>query len=103
MMQLKPGFIRHPWSTERGDSMRADAVIQALSRTAHRGCGLHYEIYEYRLISELCALLDRLDSTDRKILADEAARQGFRLDDASVQESGLAYHHTLQEIQENSL
>lgn len=98
-MQLKPGFIRHPWSTERGDSMRADAVIQALSRTAHRGCGLHYEIYEYRLIRELCALLDRLDSTDRKTLADEAAQQGFRLDDASVQDSGQAYHNTLQEIQ----
>lgn len=79
--------------------MRADAVIQALSRTAHRGCGLLYEIYEYRLVSELCALLDRLDSTDRKTLADEASRQGFRLDDASVQESCLTYHHTLQEIQ----
>ena len=83
--------------------MRADAVIQEISRTAHRGCGLHYEIYHYRLVSELCALLDGLDSTDRKILADEAARQGFRLDDASVQNSRLAYHHTLQEIQESSL
>lgn len=102
-MPFRNGFIRHPWSTQRGDSMRADAVIQALSRTAHLGCGLHYEIYEYRLVSELRALLDGLDSTDRETLTAEAARQGVRLDDASVQESSLAYHHTLQEIQENSL
>ena len=102
-MAYQPGFIRHPWSTQRGDSMKADAVIRAVSRAAHHGCGLHYEIYAYRFVSELCALLDGLDSTDRKTLADEAARQGFRLDDVSAQESRLAYHNTLQEIQENTL
>lgn len=102
-MPFKRGFIAPPWPHVRGDSIRADAVIQEVSRTAHRGCGLYYEIYHYRLVSELRSLLDELDSADRKTLADEAARQGFRLDDASAQESRLAYHHTLQEIQESSL
>ncbi|CAI2031291.1 Uncharacterised protein [Serratia fonticola] len=99
-MICKPGFIRNPWTKQRGDSIQAAAVIREFSHAAHRGCGLHYEIYHYRLICELRALLEGLDSADRQTLTAEAARQGFQLDDASAHESGQAYRNTLKEIRE---
>lgn len=99
-MPCKPGFIRNPWTKQRGDSISAAAVIRDISRAAHRGCGLYYEIYHYRVICELRALLEGLDSADRQTLIAEAALQGFQLDDTSAHESSLAYHNTLQEIRE---
>lgn len=99
-MPFKNGFIAPPWPHVRGDSVRAECLIQRIEKEANRGCGLHYEIYHYRLIGELRALLEGLNSNDRQTLTAEAARQGFQLDDTSAHESSLAYHNTLQEIRE---
>ncbi|WP_217450151.1 hypothetical protein [Lelliottia aquatilis] len=99
-MICKPGFIRNPWTKQRGDSIKAAAVIREFSRAAHRGCGLYYEIYHHRLTCELRALLEGLNSDDRQTLTAEAARQGIQLDDASAYESAQEYHNILKEIRE---
>ena len=46
----KPGFIQHPWTHQRGDSMRAACVIEHIENESMHGCGLYYEIYHYRVI-----------------------------------------------------
>lgn len=46
------GFISDISSSHPFDVVRADVVISRLEVQAHAGCGLHYEIYESRLISK---------------------------------------------------
>lgn len=94
----KPGFIQHPWSHQRGDSLRAASVIQRIEKDAMRGCGLYYEIYHYRVITQLFQLLNKLNTTDQQLLITEAARRGFKLDKTSIEESRHSYQDTLAEI-----
>ncbi|WP_392431343.1 hypothetical protein ACF3VQ_12855 [Yersinia sp. HM-2024] len=94
----KPGFIQHPWSHQRGDTLRAASIIQRIEKGAMRGCGLYYEIYHYRVISQLLPLLCTLNATDRLTLIEEANRRGFNLDETSIEESRQSYQDTLIEI-----
>ena len=94
----KPGFIQHPWSHQRGDSICAASVIQRIEKEAMHGCGLYYEIYYYRVIRQLYRLLKTLNAVDRQTLINEAARRGFHLDRSSVDESRQSYQETLAEI-----
>lgn len=94
----KPGFIQHPWSHQRGDSLRAASIIQRVETEAMHGCGLYYEIYYYRVISQLLPLLCTLNATDRLTLIEEANRHGFKLNETSIEESRQSYHYTLTEI-----
>ncbi|HGY2281742.1 TPA: hypothetical protein ACNVB1_000603 [Citrobacter braakii] len=94
----KPGFIQHPWSHQRGDSLRASSVIQRIEKEAMRGCGLYYEIYHYHVITQLFQLLNKLNTTDQQLLITEAARRGFKIDKASIEESRQSYQDTLAEI-----
>lgn len=94
----KPGFIQHPWSHQRGDALRAASVIQRIEKEAMRGCGLYYEIYHYRVISQLLPLLSTLNITDRLTLTEEANRCGFKLDKTSIEENRQSYQDTLTEI-----
>lgn len=75
----KPGFIQHPWTRQRGDSMSAACVIEHIENEAMRGCGLYYEIYHYRVICRLLQLLQTLNATDRVTLTEEATRVALRL------------------------
>ncbi|HDK6220006.1 TPA: hypothetical protein M2P66_000075 [Klebsiella quasipneumoniae] len=93
-----PGFIQHPWTNQRGDSIRAASVIQRIEDEAMRGCGLYYEIYHYRVLNRLCRLLKNLIATDRQTLINEATRRGFNLDKSSLEESRRSYQDTLTEI-----
>lgn len=94
----KPGFIQHPWSHQRGDSLRAASIIQRVETEAMHGCGLYYEIYYYRVITQLFQLLNKLNTTDQQLLITEATRRGFKLDKTSIEESRQSYQDTLAEI-----
>jgi hypothetical protein len=94
----KPGFIQHPWSHQRGDTLRAASIIQRIEKEAMRGCGLYYEIYHYRVISQLLPLIISLNATDRLTLTEEANRCGFKLDKTSIEESRQSYQNILAEI-----
>ncbi|CAG74515.1 hypothetical plasmid protein [Pectobacterium atrosepticum SCRI1043] len=94
----KPGFIQHPWSHQRGDSLRTASVIQRIEKEAMRGCGLYYEIYHHCVISQLLLLLSTLSTTDRLTLTEEANRRGFNLDETSIEESRQSYQEILTEI-----
>ncbi|MGY6355425.1 hypothetical protein [Citrobacter amalonaticus] len=94
----KPGFIQHPRANQRGDYIRAACVIQRIENEAMIGCGLYYEIYHHRVMTQLCRLLNNLNSTDKQTLSNEAAKRGFRLDKSSLEESRRSYQETLTEI-----
>lgn len=44
------GFVRNIHSRNPFDVIRADVVLARMEIQANRGCGLHYEIYESRLL-----------------------------------------------------
>ncbi|MFK3708730.1 hypothetical protein ACI2JR_28125 [Klebsiella sp. NPDC088457] len=44
------GFIRNIHSRNPFDVIRADVVLARIEKQANRACGLHYEIYESRLL-----------------------------------------------------
>ena len=97
-MPFKNGFIAPPWSHVRGDSVRAECLIQRIEKEANRGCGLYYEIYEYRALEELNGMLANLSASDAATFQKVAASRGFSLDDSALKGAYLAYHKTLSEI-----
>lgn len=94
----KPGFIQHPWTNQRGDSLCADSVIQRIENDAMPGCGLYYEIYHYRVLCQILQLLENMNAADRIIFTHAADRHGFSLDEASIQDSRQSYLETLADI-----
>ncbi|ROS16500.1 hypothetical protein EDF82_1641 [Raoultella sp. BIGb0399] len=97
----KPGFIQHPWTEQRGDSVSATCVIKRIENEAIRGCGLYYEIYHYRVICQLLQLRETLNFTDRKTLTDEAKMHGFNLDESSIKESRQCYSGIIRDIHDS--
>ncbi|EKN5090170.1 hypothetical protein H4F35_04815 [Pectobacterium versatile] len=98
---MTPGFIQHPWTHQRGDSMSAACVIEHIENEAMHGCGLYYEIYHHRVICRLLQLLQTLNGTDRITLTEEANRRGFTLDETSIKESRQCYSNIIREIRES--
>lgn len=96
-----PGFIQHPWTHQRGDSMRAACIIEHIENEAMRGCGLYYEIYHYRVVCRLLQLLQTLKVTYRITLTEEANLRGFTLDETSIKESRQCYSDVIREIHES--
>ena len=95
---MKPGFISPPWAHTRGDSVSALSLINRAGKNAACGCGLHYEIYHYRVLDELQNVLTKLSGDDAAIFLEIAASQGFRLDASAINDAHQAYCVTLSEI-----
>ncbi|NQD63727.1 hypothetical protein HP459_20340 [Enterobacter sp. CM29] len=90
-MQVRKGYIRNPWSKEH-DGMHVSTVIQKIEIEAHRGCGMHYEIYQKRCNEALLEVITRLNDEDRNLLLIEASYRGHHIDEISLKESDIAYH-----------
>jgi len=92
------GFISDISSFHPFDVVRADVVISRLEVQAHAGCGLHYEIYESRLISSALDHLCRLPMKDRPVFIGAADRRGITLTWAQEERSQAAYRELMAEI-----
>jgi hypothetical protein len=92
------GFITDISSFHPFDVVRADVVISRLEVQAHAGCGLHYEIYESRLISSALDHLCRLPMKDRPVFIGAADRRGITLTWAQEERSQAAYSELMAEI-----
>lgn len=97
-MSLKPGFITPPWPHERGDSIKASCLIERFEKEAIAGCGLYFEIYEYRVRKELREIVDELSAEDAETLRLAASHHGHDIDDEAMDSCAREYQNTLQEI-----
>lgn len=97
-MPFKKGFIAPPWPHIRGDSVRAECLIQRIEKEANRGCGLYYEIYHYRALSKLYGVLVNLSAGDAATFRTVAASRGFSLDSGALYEAGREYQESLADI-----
>ncbi|ENP2802710.1 dpoa decarboxylase [Salmonella enterica] len=90
-------FIKNIHSKNQ-DRISVALVYDTLSKEAHRGCGLYYEIYENRLIDLLRDHLSELNETDANKLMRYAESQGTKIDDESWSESLEAERECRAEI-----
>lgn len=73
------GFVTNLTSRNPFDVIRADVVLARMEKQANSGCGLHYEIYESRLLAMAMGHLNALPLKDRPAFMGAEARRGIRL------------------------
>jgi len=73
------GFVRNIDSHIEFDVIRADVVLERMEKQANLGCGLHYEIYESRLLGMALNYLAELPLKDRPVFMGAAAKRGYTL------------------------
>lgn len=73
-------FIANIHSTHH-DRISVTCIYDSLSKKAHHGCGLYYEIYESRFIGLLRHHLSQLNESDAEKLRRYAESQGTKVDD----------------------
>ena len=73
-------FISNIHSTHH-DRISVICIYDSLSKEAHQGCGLYYEIYESRFIGLLRQHLSQLNESDAEKLRRYAESQGTIIDD----------------------
>nr|WP_241390462.1 hypothetical protein [Serratia proteamaculans]ULG15806.1 hypothetical protein 495p2_00054 [Serratia proteamaculans] len=86
------GFVRNLHSSHPFDVIRADVVLAQMEAQAHRGCGLHYEIYHSYLLDAALDYLAGLPLKDRLPFIGAAARRGIMLTFAEGDRAGDACH-----------
>ncbi|MEL1738922.1 dpoa decarboxylase [Klebsiella variicola] len=75
-------FIANIHSTHH-DRISVMCIYDSLSKEAHQGCGLYYEIYESQFIDLLRHHLSQLNESDAEKLRRYAESQGTKIDDES--------------------
>lgn len=73
------GFVRNIHSRNPFDVIRADVVLELIEKKAGRSCGLHYELYEARVLGDALDYLAALPLKDRPIFMGMAAKRGYLL------------------------
>jgi len=95
------GFIKNVESAHPFDVIRADVVLERMNAKAHFGCGLHYEIYQYNLISSAMKYLERLPERDRPTFEKAAENIGLKLTEAELEQCANAYCDLTNELFED--
>ncbi|EAT8439393.1 dpoa decarboxylase [Salmonella enterica] len=96
-MRKKDLFIRNIHSRNQ-DRISIAMVSDTLSKEAHRGCGLYYEIYASRLIDLFRAHLSELNEADANKLMRYAESKGTKIDDTTWSEALEAERECRAEI-----
>ncbi|AHE43765.1 hypothetical protein [Klebsiella pneumoniae] len=96
-MRKKDLFIRNIHSRNQ-DRISITMVYDTLSKEAHRGCGLYYEIYASRLIDLFRAHLSELNEADANKLMRYAESKGTKIDDTTWSEALEAERECRAEI-----
>lgn len=73
------GFVRNIHSRNPFDVIRADVVLARIEKEAGRCCGMHYELYQARVLGDALDYLDALPLKDRPVLIGAAAKRGYIL------------------------
>ncbi len=94
------GFVRNIDSSNPFDVIRADVVLLRMEKEAQRGCGLHYEIYESRLLGMALDYLAELPLKDRPVFIGAAALRGYMLTMAAEERAQEGYDSLMKALAE---
>lgn len=73
------GFVRNIHARNPFDVIRADVVLARIEKEAGRCCGMHFELYQARVLGDALDYLDALPLKDRPALMGAAAKRGYIL------------------------
>ncbi|MBD8234744.1 dpoa decarboxylase (plasmid) [Pantoea agglomerans] len=90
-------FIQNIKSKNK-DRISAAVVYDLIEKEAHRGCGLHYEIYKSRLIGGLLEHIAYLNEKDATTLREYAEQKETRIDDDAYRDALEAERQCWAEI-----
>ncbi|BAS44032.1 MULTISPECIES: hypothetical protein [Klebsiella/Raoultella group] len=95
------GFVRNIHAANPFDVIRADVVLARIEKEAGRCCGLHYELYQARVLGDALDYLDALPLKDRPVLMGAAAKRGYLLTIAEEEHAQEARDVLMSELAAN--
>jgi len=95
------GFVRNIHAANPFDVVRADVVLARIEKEAGRCCGLHYELYQARVLGDALDYLDALPLKDRPTFMGAAAKRGDLLTLAEEEHAEEARDVLLSELAAN--
>ena len=95
------GFVRNIHSRNPFDVIRADVVLERIEKKAGRCCGMHYELYQARVLGDALDYLDALPLKDRPTFMGAAAKRGYLLTLAEEEHAEEARDVLLSELAAN--
>ncbi|HCE8859329.1 TPA: hypothetical protein NHV36_004552 [Klebsiella michiganensis] len=95
------GFVRNIHARNPFDVIRADVVLVRIEKEAGRCCGLHYELYQARVLGDALDYLDALPLKDRPAFMGAAAKRGYLLTLAEEERAQEARDVLMSELAEN--
>lgn len=95
------GFVRNIHSRHPFDVIRADVVLARIEKEAGRCCGMHFGLYQARVLSDALDYLDALPLKDRPALMGAAAKRGYILTLAEEEQALKAKDALMSELAAN--
>lgn len=95
------GFVRNIRARNPFDAIRADVVLARIEKEAGRCCGMHFELYQARVLGDALDYLHALPLKDRPALMGAAAKRGYILTLAEEQHALEAKDALLSELAAN--
>ncbi|ECX2001762.1 hypothetical protein APF40_20075 [Salmonella enterica subsp. enterica serovar Newport] len=92
------GFVRNIHARNPYDVIRADVVMSRIEKEAGRCCGMHYELYQARVLGDALDYLDALPLNDRPALMGAAAKRGYNLTFAEEERALAAKDALMSEL-----
>lgn len=72
-------FIQHPFSSIKGHMITVNKIIADFEKEAHVGCGLHFEIFEARVLNKVSHASQQMDEKTKEIFLSYAKSKGYDL------------------------
>ena len=95
------GFIANPRQSQPGCLIKPRRLVEMAEEGSGSGCGLHYELYHFEVVTQLRRWHDMLsDPADRDALMAAAERRGYPFDDADLQAARKERETLLAELRE---
>ncbi|EAN0332706.1 hypothetical protein ES879_19845 [Salmonella enterica] len=95
------GFVRNIHARNPFDVIRADVVLARIEKEAGRCCGMHFELYQARVLGDALDYLDALPLKDRPALMGAAAKRGYILTVAEEEHALEAKDALMSELAAN--
>ncbi|EDV0264177.1 hypothetical protein YM80_004898 [Salmonella enterica subsp. salamae] len=95
------GFVRNIHARNPFDVIRAEVVLARIEEEAGWCCGMHYELYQARVLCDALDYLDALPLKDRPALMGAAAKRGYILTLAEEEHALEAQDALMSELAAN--
>ena len=91
-------FIQHPFSSINGHMITVNKIITDFEKEAQIGCGLHFEIFEARVLNKIDYASQQMDEQTKDTFLSYAKSKGYDL--AEQEKANQEYNNIIREQQD---